>query len=80
VVTGKIGIWVGNRVGKKIPEVFIKTISASLFFVFGATKLITIFWNKVDFLFIVMEAVVITAIFIWTITRFVQSYYRKKSA
>ncbi len=79
VITGMMGIWIGNKVGKRIPEVFIKTISAILFFIFGSTRLIMTFWNKVDFLFILMETIVVTAAFIWTITQFIQPYYQNKS-
>ncbi|WP_070000776.1 TMEM165/GDT1 family protein [Cellulosilyticum sp. I15G10I2] len=80
VATSVMGIWVGSKIGKNIPDIFIKTFSAALFFVFGIIKLSTLFWNKVDTLFIVMEAVVISAAFIWTMIKFIQSYYTNKSA
>lgn len=73
VVTSSIGIWVGSKIGKRIPETLIKVISAILFYGFGSIKLITLFWNKVDILFILTEAIIITGVFIWTIMRFIQN-------
>ncbi len=78
VATSMIGIWIGSKIGKKIPDIFIKTFSAVLFFMFGVTKLITLFWNKVDLIFIVMETVVIGVAFIWTMTKFIQASHKNK--
>ena len=41
VITGGLGIWVGSKLGDKIPEFAIKMVSASIFMFFGVTKLYT---------------------------------------
>lgn len=40
LVTSSIGIFVGSKIGDKIPELWIKIISSSIFLVFGILKLI----------------------------------------
>jgi putative Ca2+/H+ antiporter (TMEM165/GDT1 family) len=70
LVISAIGIGIGTVIGKNIPERLIKMVSAILFFVFGSIKLITLFWDKIDVLFIVMEIVVITVPFILTVNRY----------
>ena len=70
LVISAIGIGIGTVIGKNMPERLIKMVSAILFFVFGSIKLITLFWDKIDVLFIVMEIVVITVPFIWTVNRY----------
>lgn len=39
VTTGAIGIWVGRKFGKKIPELLMKCLSAIVFIFFGSLKL-----------------------------------------
>ncbi|MDF2878596.1 MAG: hypothetical protein K0S30_1692 [Clostridia bacterium] len=39
VITGGLGIWVGSKLGDRIPEFAIKMVSASIFMFFGVTKL-----------------------------------------
>lgn len=39
IVTGGLGIYVGKKIGDKIPEIAIKFIAASIFMFFGITKL-----------------------------------------
>jgi len=73
VVSSSIGIWIGKHIGKRISETLIKVVSAILFFVFGSIKLVTVFFNRIDTVFIVLEVVVVTGAFIWAITRFIQN-------
>ena len=40
VLTSSIGIFVGSKVGDRLPEVLIKIVSSTLFLIFGTTKLI----------------------------------------
>lgn len=40
LVTSGIGIFVGSKLGDKIPELWIKIISSSIFFLFGVLKLV----------------------------------------
>ena len=39
IVTGGIGIWVGKKIGDKVPELVIKLLAAAVFMVFGILKL-----------------------------------------
>lgn len=39
VLTSGLGIFVGNKIGDKVPELVIKFVSASIFMIFGITKL-----------------------------------------
>lgn len=39
VITGALGIWVGSKLGSKIPEFTIKMVSAAVFMLFGIIKL-----------------------------------------
>lgn len=48
VITGGIGIYVGSKLGSKIPEFTIKMVSASVFMLFGVIKL----WQNVPSEFI----------------------------
>ncbi|GMQ58798.1 hypothetical protein AN1V17_31940 [Vallitalea sediminicola] len=41
IVTGGLGIFVGRKLGNKIPEFMIKLIAATIFMIFGVTKLLT---------------------------------------
>lgn len=41
IVTGGLGIFVGRKLGNKIPEFAIKLLAASIFMIFGVTKLFT---------------------------------------
>lgn len=41
IVTGGLGIFVGRKLGNKIPELAIKLLAASIFMIFGVTKLFT---------------------------------------
>lgn len=74
VVSSSLGIWVGCKIGKRISETLIKVASAILFFTFGSIKLVTVFWNKIDTIFIIMEVVVITGAFAWVVTNFIQDH------
>ncbi|MDF2614719.1 MAG: hypothetical protein K0S71_2505 [Clostridia bacterium] len=73
VVSSSLGIWIGSKIGQRISETLVKVVSATLFFSFGSIKLVTVFLNKVDIIFIIMEVIVISGAFIWAITRFIQN-------
>ena len=40
IVTGGIGIWVGKKIGDRVPELTIKLIAAGVFLLFGVLKLL----------------------------------------
>ncbi|XMB85701.1 TMEM165/GDT1 family protein [Mycoplasmatota bacterium WC44] len=63
VITGGIGIFIGRKLGNKIPEFTIKIVSASVFMFFGVMKLATSLPNEYlkyqyILLFIVIVAVI----------------------
>lgn len=39
VFTSSIGIFVGNKIGNKVPEIYIKLVSSGIFLIFGFSKL-----------------------------------------
>lgn len=39
-LTSGLAIWIGNKIGKKIPELVLKLVSSGIFFVFGIAKLL----------------------------------------
>lgn len=41
VLTSSLGIFVGSKIGDRMPEVLIKILSSTLFLIFGTTKLIS---------------------------------------
>ena len=77
VVTSSIGIWVGSKVGKKIPKILIKVASAVLFFIFGSIKLVSVFLDRVSSSFIVLEVVVVTAAFVWGVVKLIENSRQK---
>jgi len=41
IVTSSLGIFVGNKIGDKIPELMIRLLSSAVFLIFGVMKLVT---------------------------------------
>ncbi|MTI46415.1 TMEM165/GDT1 family protein [Sporosalibacterium faouarense] len=66
LVTSGIGIFIGRKVGEKIPEVAIKTISSAVFIFFGTVKLVsTVPSNYINIITVIIYVLVLgTFIFI----------------
>lgn len=65
VVTGALGIFVGKKLGDKIPEVGIKLISASIFLFFGLSKLLSTLPTKyIDIKYILPFIIILSSIII----------------
>lgn len=65
IVTGGLGIFIGRKLGNKIPEFIIKLIAASIFMIFGITKLFsTVPKSYLKPIYVILFLVVVTTIFI----------------
>lgn len=65
IVTGGLGIFIGRKLGNKIPEFIIKLIAASIFMIFGITKLFsTVPKSYLKPVYVILFLVVVTTIFI----------------
>lgn len=71
VLTSGIGIIIGNKIGGKIPESFIKMVSATIFFVFGSIKVISMIPTGAISVFINTAIVVTVGGFIYALWRFI---------
>lgn len=64
--TGALGIWVGSKVGDKVPEVTMKIVSSALFLFFGIVKLYkNIPSSYVQLLPIVGGMIIIVSLYYW---------------
>lgn len=79
IVTSSLGIYIGSRVGKKIPEVSVKIVSSLVFLIFGLTRVLnTIDIYLINPYIIVLSIIVLTIIEVLLIKRLVQSQHRPK--
>ena len=75
VLTSYVGILVGLKVGKKIPENKMKIIAFSIFLIFGIEKLYSSFSNTFNLLFTILIFILLIAISTYKIKKFNQIYY-----
>ncbi|MCT4687886.1 TMEM165/GDT1 family protein [Vallitalea sp.] len=65
IVTGGLGIFIGRKLGNKIPEFTIKLIAASIFMIFGITKLFsTVPSSYLQSVYVILFFILVTTIFI----------------
>ena len=66
VVTSSIGIFVGSKVGDKIPELMIKILSGSIFMLFGVLKLANNTPDKWIQVYTVIPFIIVAVLFYYT--------------
>ncbi len=66
IITSSLGIFVGSKVGDRLPEALIKVVSSAIFLIFGSQKLITstptewVHWyTVVAFMLVVITVIVV---------------------
>ncbi|WP_180270826.1 TMEM165/GDT1 family protein [Sporanaerobium hydrogeniformans] len=67
LVVSSLGILIGGKMGKLISPLLIRIFSASLFFVFGMLKLISLLRVKTDFNTMLIIGALLIALFLWTL-------------
>jgi len=77
VVTGAVGIYVGIKLGSKIPEFFIKLSAAVIFFIFGFTKLSQSLPREYLTLYYIVPFVVIVLLIGWIVLAPTLRNYKK---
>lgn len=77
IVTSSLGIFIGSKVGKKIPEVSIKIVSSLVFLIFGVFRVLdTINTELINPIFIVISLLVLSTVELLLVKRLVESSHR----
>lgn len=81
VATSSLGIFIGSKVGKKIPEVSVKIVSSLVFLIFGVFRVLdTIDIGLINPIFIVITLLTLAIVELLLVKRLVESNYRPKKA
>ncbi|NMA84832.1 MAG: TMEM165/GDT1 family protein [Epulopiscium sp.] len=80
ICTGAVGIWVGSKVGDKVPEMAMKMVSSGLFLFFGITKLFqSIPRTYVQSFSFIIFLIAIALLYGWRFYLLLQNQRQKKS-
>ena len=74
VLTSAIGIFIGLKLGKKIPEDKLKLSSFLIFIIFGIQKIYTSYLYALKIQFLIMISIIFLLIIAYTIKKFLISY------